>query len=305
MQDFVINISEYAKSIDPDFIIIPQNGIELAFQDLEPESELHKNYMHAIDGFGVEELFYNSAFDPDYERIEMLDLLVGQKKVLVSEFISQSEAISNAIERNYSRGFVCFPRDASNYDYTQIPDTAIEQNDVDIFSLSQVRNYLYLISSEAFDSKTELLNAIAATDFDLVIVDLFFEDEAFTFSEINQIKTKSNGARRLVISYISVGSAEKYRYYWKNGWGLHHPLWLRRKYDGYEDEFWVKFWKDEWREIIYGNDNSYMKKILDSGFDGAYLDNVEAYYFLYYKEWYAFAFSKSVFNKAFKKYKRN
>jgi len=77
MQDFAVNISEYGKSIDSDFIIIPLNGIKLAFQHLE--SELDRNYMHAIGGFGVEELFYNSAFDTDYERIEMLDLLVGQK----------------------------------------------------------------------------------------------------------------------------------------------------------------------------------------------------------------------------------
>jgi len=45
----------------------------------------------------------------------------------------------------------------------------------------------------------------------------------------------------------------------------------------------VQFWNPEWQKIIYGNDDSYMKKILDAGFDGAYLDNVEAYYFLYNK----------------------
>jgi cysteinyl-tRNA synthetase len=44
----------------------------------------------------------------------------------------------------------------------------------------------------------------------------------------------------------------------------------------------VKFWKDDWQEIIYGNEDSYIKKIIDAGFDGAYLDNVEAYYFLYF-----------------------
>ncbi|MBL0317621.1 MAG: hypothetical protein IPP69_18435 [Flavobacteriales bacterium] len=46
----------------------------------------------------------------------------------------------------------------------------------------------------------------------------------------------------------------------------------------------MKFWNKEWQEIIYGNDASYTKKILDAGFDGAYLDNVEAFYFLYFKD---------------------
>ena len=35
MQDFVISISNYAREQDPDFIIIPQNGIELAFNNIE------------------------------------------------------------------------------------------------------------------------------------------------------------------------------------------------------------------------------------------------------------------------------
>ncbi|MCC6767464.1 MAG: hypothetical protein IT240_00340, partial [Bacteroidia bacterium] len=31
MQEFVIDISNYARSFDDDFIVIPQNGVELAF----------------------------------------------------------------------------------------------------------------------------------------------------------------------------------------------------------------------------------------------------------------------------------
>ncbi|MDD3741560.1 MAG: endo alpha-1,4 polygalactosaminidase, partial [Bacteroidales bacterium] len=101
-------------------------------------------------------------------------------------------------------------------------------------------------------------------------------------AEIQQLKTKANGGQRLVISYISIGSAENYRYYWKSDWKRNNPDWIKKKYDGYEDEFWVEFWNDEWQNIIYGNDSSYIKKIIDADFDGVYLDNVEAYYFLYH-----------------------
>ena len=104
----------------------------------------------------------------------------------------------------------------------------------------------------------------------------------YSLRNIDQLKTKQNGGQRLVISYINVGAAEKYRYYWQDKWKLHRPLWLKKEYEGYEDEIWVKFWKKDWEEIIYGNDESYIKKIINSGFDGAYIDNVEAYYFLYF-----------------------
>ena len=46
--------------------------------------------------------------------------------------------------------------------------------------------------------------------------------------------------------------------------------------------FKVKYWNTEWQNIIYGNDNSYLKKILNAGFDGVYLDIIDA--FEYYEK---------------------
>lgn len=284
MQDFVISISNYAREQDSDFIIIPQNGTELAFNNIDPNNGLNSTYMAAINGFGVEELFYNGTYSLDNERLSMLQQLKTSKKIMVAEYVTDNSNISDAINQNYNEGFICFPRTSSNYHYLQMPDSIIHPNTTDITNLSLAQNYLYLISTDNYSSKQDMINAISATNFDVVLIDLFFNGTEFTSSEINLLKTKANGGQRLVISYINIGSAEKFRYYWKKGWGLHHPLWLKRKYDGYEDEFWVKFWKKDWQDIIYGNDNSYMKKILIAGFDGAYLDNVEAYYFLYYKD---------------------
>ncbi len=63
--------------------------------------------------------------------------------------------------------------------------------------------------------------------------------------------------------------------YWQRNWQLNDPIWLKKKYAGYEDEFYVQFWHEDWKKIIYGNNDSYLKKILDAGFDGAFLDNVQ------------------------------
>ena len=48
-----------------------------------------------------------------------------------------------------------------------------------------------------------------------------------------------------------------------------------------EEKIRSAFANKDWQEIIYGNDDSYAKKIIDAGFNGVYLDNIEAYYFLY------------------------
>jgi len=39
----------------------------------------------------------------------------------------------------------------------------------------------------------------------------------------------------------------------------------------------VQYWDTEWQEIIYGNSESYLKKIIDAGFDGVYLDIIDAF----------------------------
>lgn len=284
MQEFVVSISNYARNIKPGFIIIPQNGAELAFNNLDPNDGTNSSYMLAIDGLGIEELFYNGTLSVDDERLSLLRQLSPLKKIMVADYVTDNNNVSDAIQRSKNEGFICFPRVSSNYDYNQIPDTAINGNTADIKTLNDAKNFLYLIGDAGFQTKQDLINAISVTNFDVILIDLFFNEIAFTSSEIQQLKNKANGGKRLVISYINIGAAENYRYYWKDNWKLHRPNWLKKPYEGYEDEIWVKFWKKDWQEIIYGNDNSYIKKIIDAGFDGAYLDNVEAYYFLYFDE---------------------
>ncbi len=281
MQDFIRNISSYARSIDSDFIIIPQNGIELAHVDVNAENELDTYFLSSIDGFGIEELFYNGGAVEDDGRLASVRKVKQSKQILVADYTDTELGYQDALSKNANEGFLSFPRRENNYDYLYIPSEIQNENSDDIQSLSQAKNYLYLISTGNYSDKSSFLGAIASSNFDVVIIDLFFGDDAFTSTEIQALKTKANGGKRLVVAYMSIGSAEKYRYYWKKHWARQHPVWIKKRYDGYKDEFWVNFWNENWKEIIYGNEESYTKRILNANFDGAYLDNVEAYYFLY------------------------
>lgn len=284
MQDFIIAISEYARAQDPDFILIPQNGEEILFEDIDPEKGVNTRLIQAIDGYGVEELFYNGDYAPDDYRLGMLRKVNSTLKVMVADYLDNDADTSSSFQFADADQFIAFPRIHANYDYKTIPETIHHENANNIQTLAQAQNYLYLISTDNYSDKATFLSAIQQTNFDVVIIDAFFGDELLSSTEVSGLKTKLNGGQRLVISYMNIGSAEKYRYYWKKTWGVHHPLWLKKKYEGYKDEIWVKFWKDEWQEIIYGNDDSYTKKLLNAGFDGAYLDNVEGFYFLYHKD---------------------
>ncbi|MBI4647482.1 MAG: endo alpha-1,4 polygalactosaminidase [Bacteroidia bacterium] len=114
--------------------------------------------------------------------------------------------------------------------------------------------------------------------------------DEWTIDEITKIKqglNNSNGG--YVICYMSIGEAEDYRYYFKkectrpnlfdNGGSLtgKAPNWMEPQNKNWSGNFKVRYWDKEWKNIIYGSSNSYLDKIISKGFDGVYLDIIDAY----------------------------
>ncbi|MFN4199053.1 MAG: endo alpha-1,4 polygalactosaminidase [Flavobacterium sp.] len=281
MQEFVISISQYAKNQKNDFIIIPQNGVELAFSDVNPSLKFHDEFLNAIDGFGIEELFYDHEYKPDDYRINILKKLSDKKLVFVSEVVQDSLKVHDAISQNLDMGFIPFIRSKENYHYGLIPEFLTHENSKDIMHIHDVKNYLYLINNSKFDTKEEYLQALRNYNADLLIIDLYYLSFQLTAQDVQSLKTKSNGSKRKVIAYMNIGAAENWRYYWNSDWKLNKPGWLKKKYSGYDNEIWVEFWHPAWQKIIFQGKDSYLQKIIDTDFDGVYLDNVEAYYTLY------------------------
>ncbi len=121
------------------------------------------------------------------------------------------------------------------------------------------------------------MHAVKETDYDIVIIDLFYEDAVLSASEVASLKTKANGGSHLMIAYMSIGEAEDYRYYWQREWETDPPSWLEEENPEWPANYRVQYWNKDWQNIIYGKDDSYLKKILDVGFDGVYLDIVDAF----------------------------
>ncbi|MCB0602028.1 MAG: endo alpha-1,4 polygalactosaminidase [Saprospiraceae bacterium] len=282
MQSLVKEISAYTKNRQPGFNIIPQNGMELAFVDLDPNGALEQDYLDAVDAFGIESLYYEGSRMEDMERVSEAKSLAKHKPVFVAEYIDDPNAYTAALQINKGLGFIPFIRTSDNYDYQYIPSALEDENARNILEMEDARNFLYLISTDAFSAKDDMLSAIANTNYDLVLIDLFFNDAPLTTEDLARIRFKANAGRRLLVAYVNIGAAENYRYYWQSDWKRGKPSWLKKNYPGYPDEIYVEFWNEAWKEILFGNGDAYLDRIIDAGFDGAYLDNVEAYYFLYH-----------------------
>ena len=287
MRDFVIGISEYAKASDDSFMVIPQNGIELVSANGESDGPVHTHYLEAIVGHGQEDLFYgydkddktSPAGDIAYLR-SFLDVSMAQgNTILVTDYCSTHSKMDDSYSRNHAAGYVSFAADERELDrIPAYPNPIFGENDTEIQNLEDIQNFLYLINPGNFVTRADLIQAVTSTNYDLLIIDLFFNDNSeFSSEEIGRLNSKANGGTRLVVAYMSIGEAEDYRYYWQDEWKKNPPSWLRGENPDWEGNYKVWYWEEEWQAIISGSHESYLGKILDAGFDGVYLDIIDAY----------------------------
>ena len=82
-------------------------------------------------------------------------------------------------------------------------------------SVGEVSRFIHsgMTSSDVLDT---CLSKQLSQASDILITDLFVNKVAFTALEVDSLKQKKNGGKRLVISYMSIGEAEDYRYYWQS-----------------------------------------------------------------------------------------
>ena len=291
MRSFVIGLSNYSKQIESGFIIIPQNGQELISDNGEGDGKAQIAYLNAIDATGRESMFYGYYNDdestPAEDKNHLLDLCImceqNNVEVLATDYCSTQSKMDNSYSINEQNNFISFAADQRELNniptYPAIPHN---ENTNDITKIDQAQNFLYLINSENYNTKQDFINAVSSTNYDAIVMDLYHNEQAFSLSEINTLKLKANGGKRLVICYMSIGEAEDYRYYWDNEWNNNKPTWLDAENPDWEGNYKVKYWQSDWQAIIYGNNSSYLKKIIDAGFDGTYLDIIDG--FEYFEE---------------------
>lgn len=292
MRKFVIDLSAYAKNYDSDFIIIPQNGQELITDTGEGDGEPQTAYLEAIDATGRESMFYGYYDDdeatPEEDKQHLLGLCLTCEEhgveVLAIDYCWTHEKMDDSYEVNETNGFISFAADERNLNnIPNYPAAPHNENSADITDISQAENFLYLINSEKFSDNQDFIDTVKETNYDVIVMDLCHNETPFTSDQIDQLKTKKDGGTRLVICYMSIGEAEDNRYYWDSSWKPGDPLWLDRENPDWKGNYKVRYWEPEWQDIIFGNDESYLKRIIDAGFDGVYLDIIDG--FEYFEEY--------------------
>lgn len=139
-------------------------------------------------------------------------------------------------------------------------------------ALDRVDTWLYHLG----DIDRRRADDIAATNADLVITEwasYALGERPYGPAMIDRMRGTDDD--RLIVSYLSIGEAEDYRYYWQDGWSRDRPAWLGPENPEWEGNLKVRFWRPDWQAIIL----DYLDRIIDAGFNGVYLDIIDAFWF--------------------------
>jgi len=214
---------------------------------------------------------WEPSWEPWVEEVNAFNLLLGPDPRNQTE-VPSSELL-DVVKRYWARN-VLRPSTLAEgtRDLTPTPQpTTLQEN-----ALGRVLRWLYLID---VDLEPEIVDQIAASSYDLVVLDdIPSERENASYPMAQTIEQLHNADHnKLVLAYIDIGEAESYRTYWQRGWRVGNPSWIvGADPDGWAENYPVAYWAGEWREIWLA-EGGLLQQLLEAGFDGVYLDWVEAY----------------------------
>lgn len=119
------------------------------------------------------------------------------------------------------------------------------------------------------------VDEVRASSFEIIITDPDYGDSngPFTRPRVQLLKSGLASKSRLAVAYMSTGEAESYRSYWQAGWLPGNPTWLDAVNPNWAENYKVKYWDTRWEAILM----SRLDTLVDLGFDGVFLDVVDAY----------------------------
>lgn len=121
---------------------------------------------------------------------------------------------------------------------------------------------------------------VAASPYDLMVID-YAQDglsrQPLSQADVATMQLKPDGTQRIVLAYLSIGEAEDYRPYWQRSWFSSPPAWLRDENPDWPGNYTVRYWDPQWQSQIMGGPGAYLDDIIAAGFDGVYLDRIDAF----------------------------
>ncbi|MDH4143644.1 MAG: endo alpha-1,4 polygalactosaminidase [Acidimicrobiia bacterium] len=115
------------------------------------------------------------------------------------------------------------------------------------------------------------LAKVAASTKGLVVTGRFNgAGQEWTRAEVEAAK-----ANKWMLSYIAVGEAQRSEWYWRPEWNANPPAWVVGQNPWWANNAYADEGNPEWQQLVLAT----IDRIIDQGFDGAFLDVVDIYWF--------------------------
>lgn len=286
MVDLAAEIGSYVRERKPDFLLIGNGAVGLLEVTEDNAEENVARLIRVLDGFFMESRFYDGRTENGAEArrnnratdeflTAMLEKpLRAERQVFTLDYV-KGKKIHTVQEMGAAAGYVS---DGGNTALDVIPARRpMNENTNDVTQLRQAKNFLVLLNPEHYKTRESYIKALSETNYDLLIVDLYYGDRPLSKEETMRLKRKANGGRRILLSYMSVGEAADYRPYWREKWNAERPHWLAEPNPEWPGSYKARYWSQEWHDLLYGSPDAYLDKIMAAGFDGAFLDVMDAW----------------------------
>lgn len=292
MRRLIKNIAAYGRQFKPDFLVILNDSKGLLSQIIDvdqlvaaPSSAfirtldgiMEPNLSYGAEGFGIER--------KEKDQKDALEELQVAKdtglKVFTLDYASKPADVDKAIRFSRKNGFVPYVAPGIGYNNNSLPNwprRPNQENAHTIDNIGKVNNYAFVRDSSRFGSADEFAMQMHNTNYDMLIVNVFHRrNQTHGRDNVRKMQFKKLGARRPVLAYINIGTANIGAYYWKDDWRTGNPPFILEVAPQSSDQYLVQYWHPGWHQVLYGNTQSFIYGIMKEGYDGILIDGANAY----------------------------
>lgn len=309
MRDLVSSLARYGKSRNHDFQVLIHEGQYLLEKSLWeyhregynqirqtsklvedpsflsqdiPEIDENEDQKGTIHSYS--DLFDGIVINNHYCQNKPISNLVLDLRIPVIsiEQCPDDESLDEAIIQSFTDKIAIYPFIYLSQAFKKIHrQLIINENADSTLQIKDAKNISFLINDASFSTPYQMLEEIRNSNYDIVVIHPIFHGEIpFTKDDIEAMKIKKNGAKRLILAIYNVSEISDNNYLWQKKWNKKHPDWIANPSFVSERSYITQYWNPEWKQLA----SRYFKSILDSGYDGVFLTGLENHsYFEYNK----------------------
>lgn len=293
MRNMVMSLGEYAHTRKGSFVVLVRNGIDLLMKSEreakieqmefaekkgpvplkpEPAGTINRRFVRSIDGLVIDGQFCENEAIMSDAFVDMLHGL-GLNIVTVDHCVHLASA-KRAYQEAHAQGIIAHADAGTGPLITPKGPLLPANTPHAVQSIADAKTALFIDGNSAAGSKELWVLQLQDNNYDVLVIDPFWRDRVpLSIDDIEALRFKKTGARRLVLARLNISQARDTSFYWNKDWTVGRPSWITGPLPDAPGQYHVAYWENPWRDII----GKMFSGTMELGFDGIVLEGSGAY----------------------------